>query len=119
MSRQLKFGLILLMLLLLASIPMAMQLETGSIEGAIRSDYDPVSKATVEARGAGSEVAVRAESDPAGYYKLGRLRPGRYSIWVTAPGHDATWVRQVIVERGETVRSDIQFNREAEIHAGL
>ncbi len=119
MSQHLKYGLLILMLLLLASFPLAKQFETGSIEGAIRNNYDPISKVTVEARAIVDGAAVRAESDSAGHYKLRRLRPGRYSLWVAAPGHDSTWVRQVILERGETVRSDIQLNRPPEIQSGL
>lgn len=119
MARKWEFGLIPLMLLLLASIPLAMQLETGAIVGAIRNDYNPVSKATVEARGDRNGVTVRVESDSTGHYRLARLRPGRYSLWVNTPGHDATWVRQVILERGDTVRSDIQVDRPPEAQSGL
>ena len=35
MTRGIKFGLLLLLLLLVASIPLAMQLETGAIEGVV------------------------------------------------------------------------------------
>ena len=109
MSRPLRYGLLILMLLLLASIPLAMQFQAGSIEGVIMNDYDPIAKVSVEARNVNNGSAFRAESDAAGHFKLKRLPPGRYSLLVGVPGHDSMWIRQVIMERGQTIESDIHF----------
>lgn len=119
MSRPLKYGLLILMLLLLGSLPLAMQLQTGSIEGVVRNDYDPVGKVLVEARNLASGAIFRTESDPAGHYKLDKLRPGRYSLSVEAPGRDSTWVRQVILERGDALRSDMQVDRPVAVDSRL
>ncbi len=119
MSRHLKYGLLILMLLLLASIPLAMQFETGSIEGVIMNDYDPIAKVSVEARNVMNGNAFRAESDAAGHYKLKKLPPGRYSLLVGVPGHDSTWIRQVIMERGQTVRSNVHLGRSPTVDSRL
>jgi len=111
MRRVFKWGLLMFILLLLASIPLAMQLETGSIEGVITNDRGPVARASIEARNMMTDAIFHAESDPVGHYKLEELRPGRYSLWVGAPGHDSAWIRQVIVERGQTTRGDIYVGR--------
>jgi hypothetical protein len=119
MTRGLKFGLLILLLLLLASIPLAMQLETGSIEGVVRNDLGSVAKASVEARNVMSGAIFRTESDAVGNYKLENLRAARYSLWVGAPGHDSTWVRQVIVERGRATHTDVHLGKSPTSTSGL
>ena len=111
MTRGLKFGLLILLLLLLASVPLAMQLETGSIEGVITDDLGLVAEASVEARNVMSGTVFSTKSDEVGHYKLVDLRAGRYSLWVEASGHDLIWIRQVIVERGQTAHNDIRVGR--------
>jgi hypothetical protein len=119
MTRGLKFGLLILILLLLVSVPLAMQFETGSIEGVITNERGPIAKASVEARNVMSGAAFRTESDAVGHYRLENLRAGRYSLWVGAPGHDSMWIRQVIVERGQTAHSDIHLGRSHTTTSGL
>ena len=119
MARGLKFGLFILILLLLVSIPLAMQYQTGSIEGVIRNDVGPIATASIEARHLMSGFTVRTESDAKGHYKLENLRTGRYSLWVQAPGHDSVWVRQVSVEPGHTTHSDVHVGRAPTITSGL
>jgi len=111
MTRGVKYGLAILILLLLASIPLAMQFETGSIEGVVTNEIGPIAKASVEARNAISGAAFRTESDAVGRYKLEDLRGGRYSLWVQAVGHDSIWIRQVSVERGRTTHGDIHLGK--------
>jgi hypothetical protein len=50
MQRWLKFSLLVLGLLVMAAIPLAMQFDTGSIEGVITNDRGPVANASIEAR---------------------------------------------------------------------
>jgi Carboxypeptidase regulatory-like domain len=110
MSSTVKFALLIaFLLLLLVSIPLAMQRASGSIEGVITNHHGPLAKASVEARNVMSGVVFRAESDAAGHYKLEGLPPGRYSLWAKAAGHDSEWIREVVVERGQTSRRDIQL----------
>ncbi len=119
MTRGLKFGLLILILLLLASIPLAMQFETGSIDGADMNELGPITKASVEAHNVMSGAVFRTESDTVGHYKLENLRAGRYSLWVGALGHDSTWIRQVVVERGQTTHTDIHLSRSHTTTSGL
>lgn len=75
MTRGLKFGLLILILLLVASIPLAMQLETGSIDGVVMNELGPVTKASVEGRNVMSGAVFRTESDAVGHYKLEIFAP--------------------------------------------
>ena len=109
MSKGLKFTLILLLLLLAASIPLAMQLESGAIEGTISNDTGPVASAAVEARNLITGAIFQTHADSAGYYRIGSLRAGKYSVRVEAPGHDSTWIPQVTVMRGQTAQTDIHL----------
>lgn len=118
MTRGIKFGLLLLLLLLAASIPLAMQFETGAIEGIVMNDLGPVTNASVEARDVTSGV-FRTGSDASGHYKLENLRAGRYSLWVQAPGYDSTWIPQIIVEHGQTAHTDVHLARSRPPASGL
>ena len=119
MTRGLKYGLAILILLLLASIPLAMQLEAGSIEGLITNELGPITKASVEARNVMSGAVFSTESDAVGHYKLENVRSGRYSLWVQAFGHNSIWIRQVFVERGRTTHSDVQLGKSPTTTSGL
>ncbi len=109
MPRWLRYVLLMFLLLLIASIPLAMQPDTGSIEGVITDNMVPVAKATIEAGNIMSGAGARAESNATGNYKLEGLRPGRYSLWVRTLGPDSMWIREVPVERGHITRKDIDL----------
>lgn len=109
MSSSVKFALLAAFALLLVSISVAIQRDTGGIEGVITNQHGPLAKASVEARNVMSGVVFRAESDSAGHYKLEGLPPGRYSLWVKASGHDSEWIRELVVERGRITRHDIHL----------
>ena len=110
MSPTLKYALLIALVLLLAAIPLAMQRDTGSIEGTITDQYGPIAKASVEARNVMSGDVFRGESDAAGHYRLG-VPQGRYSLWVKAAEHDSQWIRELIVEQGRTTHRDIRLGR--------
>jgi hypothetical protein len=107
MPRWLKFGLLIMLFLLLASIPLARQFDTGSIEGFITNDRGPVANASVEARNVMSGAIFRVESDMDGHYSLGNLRPGRYTLLVKASEYDSLWIPEIAVEPGQLVRKDM------------
>ena len=111
MSSTLKYVLLIALVLLLASIPLAMQRETGSIDGVITNQNGPIATASVEARNVMSGVVARVQSDVAGHYKLVSLPAGRYSLWVKAPAHDSVWIREVIVKEGRTTHRDIRLGK--------
>jgi hypothetical protein len=112
MSSTLKYTLAIVIVLLLASIPLAMQRETGGIEGLIINELGPISNASVEARNVMSGVVFRARSDTAGHYTLENLPRGRYSLWVRASEHDSQWIREIVVEQGRTAHRDIRLGRD-------
>jgi hypothetical protein len=118
MPRWLKVVLFVL-LLLIASIPLAMQFETGSIEGSITDDLGPVANASVDARNVMTGAVGRAQSDAGGAYVVDNLRAGRYSLWIQAPGHDPIWLHGVIVERNQAARQDVHLTRTQTVTPGL
>jgi len=109
MSSTLKYALLIALVLLLATIPLAMQRDTGRIDGVITDPHGPIAKASVEARNVMSGAIFGAQSDATGHYKLEGLPAGRYSLWVKALEHDAEWIREVVVEPGQTSRRDIRL----------
>ncbi len=109
MPRWIKFTLLIFAFLLVAAIPLARQFETGSIEGSITDARGPVAGASVEARNLVSGDVFNAESDANGEYILEHLRPGQYSLWVEARGHDSLWVPRVVVEHGQAAREDVRL----------
>jgi carboxypeptidase family protein len=111
MTRGLKLGRLIPMLMLLATISIAMQLDTGSIEGVIMNDLGPIAKASVEASNVTSGVVFRTVSDETGHYKLTNLRAGRYSLWVRAPGYDSIWLPKIVVEPGQASHPDIHLSK--------
>ena len=109
MSTTLKYVLLIALVLLLASIPLAMQRDTGGLDGVVTDGYGPVVKASVEARNTMNGAVFRVESDAAGHYTVASLPQGRYSLWVKAPGHDSEWIREVIVNQGRTTHRDVRL----------
>jgi hypothetical protein len=109
MPRWSKYILLMLVLLLIGSIPMAMQYETGSIQGVITDNMVPVARATVEACDIMTGAVARTETNTIGNYRFEGLRPGRYSLWVYTLGPGSMWVREVIVERDHITRKDIDL----------
>jgi hypothetical protein len=106
-----QYAVSIFIVLLLASLPLAMQRETGSIDGLITNEQGPIAKASIEAKGVMSGTVFRTQSDQGGYYKLESLPQGRYSLWIKAPEHDSVWVREVIVNHGRTTRRDVHLGK--------
>jgi len=119
MSSTLKYALLIALVLLLATIPLAMQRDTGGIDGLITDEHGPIIKASVEARETMSGAVFRVQSDAAGHYKVS-VPQGRYSLWVKAPEHDSEWIPEVVVEHDQTSRRDIRLgvSRSAPIPTG-
>ncbi len=111
MARWLKIAVLALAFLLLASIPLARQFETGSIEGTITDIKGALANASVEARNLLTGTVVDIQSDAGGQYLLDRLQPGPYSLWIEAHGHDSLWISRVIVEAHQTTRQDAYLNQ--------
>ncbi len=111
MPRWLKFVILAFILLLIGSIPLAMQFENGSIEGFITDQNGPVAGASVEARNVMSGAIWRKSSDAKGYYKIEEVRAGRYSLWVQAKNHNSAWIQRIVVDHGQHVHVDVNLTR--------
>jgi len=113
MPHWMKYALFGLILVLLAAIPLANQLRTGSMEGVITDDHGSVQGAVVGADNVKNGAIVRAVSNAAGHYKLEHVRAGHYSLWVQgATRDDAICGQTVVFERGQSVHKDFHL-REA------
>ena len=115
----LKYALLLLLLLLAISIPLAKQLNQntpGSIEGIVVDEIGvSIPQARVEARSMTHQSFYSAVSGSNGFYRFADLRPGKYSLSATAGGHASEWIPLVIVEEGGPTRQDIRLAREVGI----
>jgi Carboxypeptidase regulatory-like domain len=111
MPRWLKYALLILLLLLLASVPLAKQFEMGAIEGFVSDDRGPIAMASIQARNVMTGTTVLAQSGASGYFRVGNLWSGRYSLWIQSAGHDSVLIPHISVERGQTVRENIQLAR--------
>jgi len=111
MPRWLKIAVLALAFLLLASIPLAQQFGTGSIEGTITDIKGPLANASVEARNLLTGAVLDVPSDAGGQYILQHLQPGPYSLWIEARGHDSLWISRVVVEAHQTTRQDAYLNQ--------
>jgi hypothetical protein len=113
MSRLLKYIILALLLLFLVTIPLAMQVEEGTLMGVITDERGPVANASIEARNVMSGAMTQTLSDIQGRYTFQRLRAGRYSLWVRAEAHNSLWIPRVIIERGQVTHQDFKLNRTA------
>ena len=111
MPKWFRFTLLAALLLLLAAVSLAMQYRGGTIEGVISNDDGPVAGAVVDARHTMSGEQTQAISGADGRYRLDNLRAGRYSLWVHAERHTASWIQQISVEQGKSTRQDVRLAR--------
>ena len=113
MARLLKYTLMLGAFALLAAIPLAKQFSPleGSIDGSVTDDHGPILNASIEVRHLVGGAVIVVDSGAGGEYSVNNLRPGMYSLWVEAHGHDSLWVPQIVVEAGQTTRRDIHLER--------
>jgi hypothetical protein len=107
MRRYLKYALLLLIVLLVSSVPLAMQRETASLEGFIIDDRGPLAQASIEINNSVFRASGRATSDPSGYYEIEGLRPGPYSLWAEALRHDGLRIPRIVLQSGRRQHQDL------------
>ena len=111
MSSWLKFPLLTALMLMTASVPKARIADDGQIEGFVRDQAGPIAGASVEIHNLVTGAMQRGESDALGRYLFVKVRPGRYSLWVEAMGHDSVWIPRIVVDYGQAVQQNIFLNR--------
>jgi hypothetical protein len=110
MPTWLKVLIVALLLLLAGTLPLAMQRDTGSLEGTIADEIGPVAGAKVEVWHMATGEAAQTNSDNSGSYRLDGLHRGSYSLWITAARHESVNIPKVFVETGTVTRKDIHMN---------
>jgi Carboxypeptidase regulatory-like domain len=119
MSRIIKYVLLAALLLLMASIPLAREFDSGRLEGMVSSERGPVAAASVELRNVMTGMVLYSKTDSSGLYSFEDLRAACYSLWVQAPGHDSVWIPEVFVEKGRTTHQDVRLASVPVTSAGL
>jgi len=100
------FGLATVLVLLI--LPRIDDPEEASLGGSITDEnLRAIDGATVSATNVFSREVEVAQSDATGYYKLGPMRQGRYSVFAKAEGHGCTWVFNVFLFRGQHTQLDL------------
>jgi len=100
------FGLATVLVLLI--LPRIDDPDAASLGGRITDEnLRAIDGATVSATNVFSREVEVAQSDAAGFYKLGPMRQGRYSVFAKAEGHGCTWVFNVVLFRGQHTQLDL------------
>src|SRR5438067_1167985 len=89
---------------LLVSAPSALRAQFNSvIDGRVNDPSDsPVPNAEVTVANLATGVKRVVRTSDVGYYRVGSLAPGQYSISVTAPGFDTAVFDRVLLENDQT-----------------
>jgi hypothetical protein len=99
----------LLTLLLLASFAIAQSTTTGALAGTVTDPSGAVvAGAKVSAKGAESGEAGTAITNSNGYYRIPLLKPGSYTVSVTAQGFNSA-SNATAVAVGQTTTADIKL----------
>ncbi len=99
-------------LLVLASFPLQLQaqLTRGAITGTVRDESGAVVPgATVRATSVGTNVTRESTTDESGFYRLGALDPGAYSIEVEKTGFTKAENRNLQVNTATEVTFDVDL----------
>ena len=100
------FGLATVLLLLV--LPRIDDPDAASLGGRITNEnHEAIVGATVSATNVFSQEVEATQSDATGFYKLVRLRQGRYSVFATAEGYGCTSVFNVLLFRGQHTQLDL------------
>ena len=103
------FGLATVLVLLI--LPRIDDPDAASLGGRITDEnLRAIAGATVSATNVFSREVEVAQSDAAGFYKLGPMRQGRYSVFAKAEGHGCTWVFNVVLFRGQRTQLDLTLH---------
>ena len=89
-------------------LPTLAQSITGAIVGMVHDPNQAVlPKAAVQATNVTTGAEHSAETDPNGFYRLGNLPPGEYSLEIAAPGFRTAILSAQRVSVGDSLRLDV------------
>src|SRR5689334_14839630 len=100
------------LLLLFAAIVGGEPKQASSVEGFVTSELTAsLPGAKIGLDGLAKPIHRETRTDASGYYFLGDLQPGAYTVWAEVTGLGCIIYPRVIVNYGERVRKDFQFIR--------
>lgn len=88
MPKQVRYGLWLGLLLVVAAVPIAMQLSSTAVEITVRDQSGPIAGAAIELRAQTSGDLSQAFTDRRGRANV-EVWPGSYGLRVQAAGHES------------------------------
>jgi Carboxypeptidase regulatory-like domain len=65
----------------------------------------------LEASSASQGVFWETTTNSSGYYLLGDVRPGKYTMWAEMNGHGCIVIPRVLVKDGQRARQDFHFSK--------
>src|SRR6266853_4170006 len=107
----LRYCLTFLAILLLASGAFAQSTTDGAIGGAVTDPSGAaVPNAKVIVKNNGTNAEQTAMTDDTGYFRVGKLQPGEYTVTVEAQGFGPFKAQQVIVQVGRVTDIPARLN---------
>ena len=114
--RGFRYTLLLLLLFLGISVPLAKQLwknNSASIDGFVTDETGaPVSRAAVHAYTKLRGDSGHTMTENNGFYRISGLNGGQYSLYAQAQGYSLGWVPTVNVDDGQATHQNVQVRRE-------
>ncbi|MBZ5523373.1 MAG: carboxypeptidase regulatory-like domain-containing protein [Acidobacteriia bacterium] len=96
-----KMLMTVLLVTLLAALSLAQSTTDGAIGGTVTdSNGAVVSNAKVVIHNNGTNAEVTSSTDPTGYFRVGHLQPGNYTVSVSEKGFATYRAEQVVVQVG-------------------
>jgi Carboxypeptidase regulatory-like domain len=94
-----------------AKMALAAAQKTSGVEGVVTIDGTAFAGVEVEASSASQGVFWETTTNSSGYYLLGDVRPGKYTMWAEMNGHGCIVIPRVLVKDGQHARQDFHFSK--------
>ena len=104
LSRNIAAGLVVAVVIALSVLPLAAQVDSGSITGTVSDPSGAVvSNAKVTLTNEGTGAALSTETGSDGFYNFSPVKIGSYTVSVSAPGFQTTTQRKITVNVSSAV----------------
>jgi hypothetical protein len=111
LDRHFTLTLTLVILQLVLSLPARAQVTTGSITGTVFdvTQAGPLAGVTVSIRNLETGVVRTGISETDGWYRVGALPPGRYSLKAEMNGYAVVAIKELVLLVGSQLRQDLKL----------
>jgi hypothetical protein len=106
-----RYSLALMAMMLLACVLFAQSTTDGAVGGTVLDSSGAViANAAVTVRNNGTNAEETVMTDDTGYFRVGKLQPGNYTVSITAQGFALFTAQQVIVQVGTVTDLSAHLN---------